>query len=272
MQTINYHLHADNISEVFDSFARTTHDALVTTATAAASSGQRLREEATCGRQREPSPYVVVMSNNHSLDYGRQALDEETFAALDKYVASLLSSGLKRGPSMREVVLPLRAVEPEVLTLHALPFVSPATQLARQRTHGRHRQDAGRGCASGEAEARCMCAVWAISTRAKGVSSSCCWHSASDLAVPPLLQTSSFIASNEHKGTNKSAREPSRCVFSSRPSAPPVVADGPARVGVCILGSLLRHTRGMGCHGQEVCTTLAMFWRGTHSVDPIICT
>ena len=48
---------------MFDSYARATH-----------------------GGSQGTIPYVVSFTNNHVMDFGRQALDQETFAALSTYV------------------------------------------------------------------------------------------------------------------------------------------------------------------------------------------
>jgi hypothetical protein len=51
---INYHLHCDNLPEIMEGFTNETHG----------------------GRQ--PAPFVLCYANNHCLDFGRQAFEQET--------------------------------------------------------------------------------------------------------------------------------------------------------------------------------------------------
>ncbi|KAE9272271.1 hypothetical protein PF008_g30140, partial [Phytophthora fragariae] len=89
LKGINYHMHADNILLVFDRFAAATFSGAENNTT-----------------QLHPSPYVVSMANNHALDFGRLAFEQETLPALetlpgDAHVVGIGTSILKAAKAAR---------------------------------------------------------------------------------------------------------------------------------------------------------------------------
>ena len=56
---INYHMHCANLAEAFSAFSQEGHGGS------------------------EPVPYIVSFSNNHVMDFGRKAFEQETLPALE---------------------------------------------------------------------------------------------------------------------------------------------------------------------------------------------
>lgn len=68
---IHYHLHALNLSLAFSKFASTTFRCVA------------LQHEADGAKEElKPSPYVISLANNHAMDFGRKAMEQETLSAL----------------------------------------------------------------------------------------------------------------------------------------------------------------------------------------------
>ncbi|RLN31742.1 hypothetical protein BBJ28_00003033 [Nothophytophthora sp. Chile5] len=69
---IHYHMHSDNLPLAFARFAAAT----------LSENGTSTQEEKDVESPRRPGPYVVSMANNHAMDFGRLAVENETLPAL----------------------------------------------------------------------------------------------------------------------------------------------------------------------------------------------
>ncbi|XXQ33438.1 Capsule synthesis protein CapA domain-containing protein [Plasmodiophora brassicae] len=79
---INYHLHSDNLRDVLSSYASETHG------------------------DAEPSPYVISFANNHTMDFGRKAFDDETMPMMRKHSYNAVGAG----ETIREAARPVEFV------------------------------------------------------------------------------------------------------------------------------------------------------------------
>uniref|UniRef100_A0A7S3L9J8 Capsule synthesis protein CapA domain-containing protein n=1 Tax=Amphora coffeiformis TaxID=265554 RepID=A0A7S3L9J8_9STRA len=83
---IRYHLHINNLEPAMKTFQQQTHGAAV------------------------PSPVVVSYANNHCMDYGRQAFDQETLPAFQsmEHIFSAVGCGRNLQETQKTLKIPIR--------------------------------------------------------------------------------------------------------------------------------------------------------------------